>query len=198
MSEESAHQRSAGDQPEIAGERQQPGNEAALFGPRVGHDGGVVRRLEEGEADADEQDRDDIDGDTAIDRHAGHHESADGEQRQPDDHGEFGPDAIGDGAGRHAHDRPGSLGHRNAACGTGAAHRIEVHHRAPAAAGDLRAEHGVVELRIVGGQLDPHVLPAGAEFFRHDLRHGGRDVLAHVGLAAGHRDDAVGCDRIPG
>ena len=39
--------------------------------------------------------------------------------------------------------------------GARAAHRIEVHHRAPAAAGNLRAEHGVVELRIVGRKTEP-------------------------------------------
>src|SRR3569833_1026683 len=66
-----------------------------------------------------------------------------------------------------------------------------------AAAGDLRAEHGVVELRIVGGELDPHVLPGRAELLGHDLRHGRGDVLAHVGLAAGHRDETIGRDREP-
>ena len=100
-------------------------------------------------------------------------------------------------AGRHAH--RGGCGFRQCDTprGARAAHRIEIHHRAPAAAGNLRAEHGVVELRIVGGELDPHVLPARTELFGNDLRHGRGDVLAHVGLAAGHRDEAVGPDRIP-
>ena len=74
---------------------------------------------------------------------------------------------------------------------TCAAHRIEVHHGAPAAAGDLRAEHGIVELRIVGSELNPHILPIRAEFFADDLRHGRGDVLAHVGLADGDRDNSV-------
>ena len=92
-------------------------------------------------------------------------------------------------AGRHAH--RGGRGFRqcDAPRGTRAAHRVEVHHRAPAAAGNLGAEHGIVELRIVGRELNPHVLPARAEFFGDDLRHGRGNVLAHVGLAAGDRDD---------
>ncbi|OIQ67100.1 hypothetical protein GALL_513240 [mine drainage metagenome] len=53
-------------------------------------------------------------------------------------------------AGRHAaHRNRGGFGQCDTPGGTRTAHRIEVHHRAPAAAGHLRAEHGVVELRIV-------------------------------------------------
>ena len=37
----------------------------------------------------------------------------------------------------------------------------------------------------------------GAELFGNDLRHGRGNVLAHVGLAAGDRDDPVRRDRIP-
>ena len=35
------------------------------------------------------------------------------------------------------------------------------------------------------------------ELLADDLRHGGGDVLAHVGLAAGHGDEPVGRDRVP-
>ena len=100
-------------------------------------------------------------------------------------------------ARRHAHRGGGGLRQCHAPRGTRAAHRIEVHHRAPAAAGNLRAEHGIVELRIVGRELNPHVLPVRAEFLGDDLRHGRGNVLAHVGLAAGDRDDPVRRDRIP-
>jgi len=70
----------------------------------------------------------------------------------------------------------------HASRGTRAAHRIEVHHRAPAAAGNLRAEHGVVELRIVGGELDPHILPLAPSSSLMICAMVGSDVLAMSAL----------------
>src|SRR6266581_4273100 len=60
--------------------------------------------------------------------------------------------------GRHSHCSGRSLRQCDTPAGARAAHGIEIHHRRPTAAGDLRAQHGIVELRIVGGELDPHVL----------------------------------------
>ena len=96
-----------------------------------------------------------------------------------------------------AHQARACLDQSDAAGGAGAAHRVEVHHRAPAAAGDDRAEHGVVELRIVADEIDAHVAPGGAEFLGDDLRHRAGDMLAHVGLADIDGDEPVRRDRIP-
>ena len=93
-------------------------------------------------------------------------------------------------AGRRASPRRASV-KRDAPGGARAAHRVEVHHRAPAAAGDVGAEHRIVELRIVADQIDAHVVPGRAEFFGDDLRHRAGDVLAHVGLADIDCHDAV-------
>ena len=106
----------------------------------------------------------------------------------------FTPDEL---ACRHAHRTCRGFAQRDTPGGARPAHRVEVHHRRPAAAGDLGPQHGVVELRIVGRKQNPHVFPVGTELLADDLRHGGGDVLAHVGLATGHRDDAVGSDRVP-
>ena len=56
---------------------------------------------------------------------------------------------------RHAHRGGGGFGQCHAAGGTRAAHRIVVHHCAPAAAGDLRAKHGIVELRDRWMRVEP-------------------------------------------
>ncbi len=99
--------------------------------------------------------------------------------------------------GRQAHGRGGRLRQCDAAGSARTAHGIKVHHGRPAAAGDLRAQNGIVELRIVGGERYAHVAPLRPQLLADDLRHGGGDVLAHVGLAAGHGDEAIRRDRIP-
>ena len=97
---------------------------------------------------------------------------------------------------RRASSAPG-FDQRHAAGGAGAPHRVEVHHRRPAAAGDRRAEHRVVVFRIVADQVDAHVAPGSAQLFGDDLRHRAGDVLTHVGLADIDGDEAVFADRIP-
>ena len=99
---------------------------------------------------------------------------------------------------RHAHHRGTRVDQRDAAGRAGTAHRVEVHAHRPRAASDQCSEHGVVVLRVVVGQRDAHLVPVGLELLGHDLRHRARDVLAHLGLADHHGDDAVGSDRVPG
>jgi len=101
-------------------------------------------------------------------------------------------------AGWHAHHHGTRFDQRDAPGRTGPAHRVEVHAHAPRAAGDQRTQHGIVVLGVVVRQHEAHHAPVGLEFFGHDLRHGGGDVLAHLGLADHHRDLAVRRDRIPG
>jgi hypothetical protein len=100
-------------------------------------------------------------------------------------------------ARRDAEHACGGLDERHPPRGPRTAHGVEVHHRAPAAAGDNRAQHRVVVLGIVADEIDAHVAPGRAEFLGDDLRHRAGDVLAHVGLADVDRDDPVGADAVP-
>ena len=89
------------------------------------------------------------------------------------------------------------LDQRDAAGGTGATHRVEVHFRAPAPSGDVDAEDRIVVFRVVWGKDDRHVLPGCFQLLSDKLRHGAGNVLAHVGLGHGHHHLAVVTNRIP-
>ena len=84
---------------------------------------------------------------------------------------------------RHAHHLGAGLDERKAPGSAGAAHRVEIHPRAPAAAGQLGAKDRIIVFRIVRGEDDGHVLPGCLKLLGDELRHGAGDVLAHFGFA---------------
>ena len=98
---------------------------------------------------------------------------------------------------RYAKHLSRSFDERDPASGAGATHRVEVHSGAPAAAGDCGAEDRIVVFRIVGSERDGHVLPRRLKLLGDKLRHGARDVLAHIGLADGDRHFAVMANCVP-
>jgi hypothetical protein len=110
------------------------------------------------------------------------------------DHLRIDRDAIDRSGAEH---RGARVDQRQAARGARAAHRVEVHHRAPAAAGDDGAEYGIRIFGIVADEVDAHMAPGGAEFLGDELGHRAGDVLAHVGLADIDGDDPVRPDAVP-
>lgn len=73
---------------------------------------------------------------------------------------------------------------------------IEVYYGWLVVVGDLCVKYGIVELGIVGGEIDLYVVLFCIEFFVDDLCYGGGDVLVYIGFVVGDGDEVIWCDWI--